>query len=462
MKKILANSAVCALLMSAAPIYAAIPAKKPVSASEKPMTGEIAENVETLDNGVVLLTRLDRIAPRVAVSILVQRGASDETADNAGWRRLVAGATLRNVPAGFAGADSSDDAALAIAAQNFGADIGITVGDDFIEYYGVGDSARLNQWMPLLIALWQKPILSDENLDKTRERQRAQVDAQDLDASQTTASALEAQLFRDSKGELLAYGLPLYGSEKSLDNLDNAKLRALHGELLNSKITVSMAGDVDSATAQELLSALPQVGTAPKIVPQFAALKKGQPAFVLREIPLPAATVVVSYPMGQISAADAPAFRVLTAMLTESRAARLPQRLLGAPLVPGAATAFSVSGQWISRVYGAELLLTAQTSTQNVDGVKNALIDEVRKLREGKITPAELQSAKNYVRGVWSIERQSPRERAFLLGQNHVLGFAPDAGWPSFIESVKIADINRVAKKYLGSYAVALIMPRGS
>lgn len=460
MKKTLANGAFCALIFHSAPAWAALDAspKKPaVAPIAAPKT---SENIERLPNGVTFIAKSDRFAPRVAFSILINVGANAETSETAGWRRLVASATLRGVPAGFAGAESSKENALAVAAQNLGADVGITVGDDFIEYYGVGDSARANQWLPLLLALWQKPVLSDANLDAARARQRAGAEAQDLDVAQITASALQAQLFRDARGEFLAYGLPLLGSEKSLENLTNVRLRELQSQFLNSKATVSATGDVDLATARALLTAIPAVTTTEAPAPQFAPLKKGQPAFVLREIPTSAASVVISYPLGKVADADAPAMRVLAALLSEARDARLSKRLLGESLVQGAPTAIAVSGQWIARRYGSELLLTAQTATQSVEGVKNALIDEVRKLGDGKITPQELQSAKNYARGSWSLERQNPRERAFFIAQNSALGMSPDSSWPRRIMAVKTADVNRVAKKYLGSYAVALIMPR--
>jgi predicted Zn-dependent peptidase len=42
-----------------------------------------------------LVTRIDRNAPRVAISLLVRAGAVDETPSEAGWRRLLTEAMLR-------------------------------------------------------------------------------------------------------------------------------------------------------------------------------------------------------------------------------------------------------------------------------------------------------------------------------------------------------------------------------
>ena len=152
--------------------------------------------------------------------------------------------------------------------------------------------------------------------------------------------------------------------------------------------------------------------------------------------------------------------RVLTAALSDSKGARLPARLAGNTLVENAPQAETVGAQWLPRRYASELLLTAQTEPQGVDGVKNALLDEVRKLRETALSPTELQRAKAFARGDWSLNRQSLRDRAFLTGLPVALNDAPDTSWLKSVDAVSAADVKRVANQYLKPYAVALVMPK--
>jgi predicted Zn-dependent peptidase len=58
----------------------------------------------------------------------------------------------------------------------------------------------------------------------------------------------------------------------------------------------------------------------------------------------------------------------------------------------------------------------AQTSASNVDSAKDALLDEVRKMRETSLSATELLRAKNFARGSWAVDREGLRERAFQAG----------------------------------------------
>ena len=61
------------------------------------------------------------------------------------------------------------------------------------------------------------------------------------------------------------------------------------------------------------------------------------------------------------------------------------------------------------------------------DGVAGAeRVDEVRKLREAPLTPAELQSAKDFTRGRWAVERDTLRERAFRTARAAVYSSSSD------------------------------------
>ena len=417
--------------------------------------------VETLPNGVVLVTSLDRTAPRVAISLLIGEGAADETVQNAGWRRLLIGAMVRQAPQGYelGATETAQRESLVNAASNLGGTISVSVGDDVVDVSVQGDSARGADLLQLALALLQRPRLSDESLDKSRESQLDRIGAQDLEATTRIDNAIRTQVFRDKSGELLAYGLPDYGTETSVEALDNAKLRALQTRLASAPLTVAAAGDVDVVALRQVLAQLPARQVTAVQKPAFALPKAGAPSLKVRELPVEGAYVLVSYPLPNFDAADAPALRVLVAALSDAKGARLPARLSG-NLVKGAPQAESVSAQWMSRRYANEVLLTAQTSPSNIEGVKNVLIEEVNKLRQTSLSGQELERARAYARGDWALDRQDLRSRAFLLGLPTATGAPSDATWQERLNAVTAADVKRVADKYFGPYAVALVMPR--
>ena len=417
--------------------------------------------VETLPNGVILVPTLDRTAPRVAISLLVGEGAADETAATAGWRRLLVNAMARQAPEGYAlgEGETAQKESLVNAAAQLGGVITVSVGDDVVEISVNGDSARGTQLLQLALALLQSPRLSDETLDKARTAQLDRIGAEDLDATTRIDAAIRTQVFRDKSGALVAYGLPDNGTQTSVESLDNARLRELQTRLANAPLTVSAAGDLDLAALRTTLAQLPQRAATATVKPEFAQPKKGAPSLKVRELPVDGAYVLVSYPLNNFSSADGPAMRVLVAALSDAKGARLPARLSDT-LVKGAPQADSVSAQWLNRRYASEILLTAQTAPSSVEGVKNVLIEEVGQLAQKPLSGQELDRAKAFARGDWALDRQNLRDRAFLAGLPTAVGALPDATWQQRLSEVSAADVQRVAKKYLASYAVALVMPK--
>ena len=442
-----------ALLAFSTATYAASPPVQIVSG---------AERIETLSNGARFVSKIDRVAPRVALSLQVRVGASDETAATAGWRRLFAGSAARGIPTSFAktGVETKDGQGLARLAEEAGGEAGVSVGDDAIEFWATGDSAHAAQLLQLLIAMWQSPRLSDADIAAARTSQGNQLDAQDLDLAGQTSQALRTQEFVDTLGAPVSYGLGELGTTQSLQNLTAERVRELAGRVASSPVTLSAVGDVDSAGVRALLAALPPAKVAPAEAPRFAPIKVGKPAFIVRDVPTPTAWVFLSFPLGRVAPADAPALRLLSAALSDIPDARLPKRLLSGTLVDGAPAALSLSSQFVFRMDGSELLVSAQTSANRVEKVKNALIEEVSRLKTAPLSAREFEQARNFARGDWSLARQGLRDRAFLVGQSASLGGAPDGTWPARLSKVTPASAQAVARRTLGSYAIALVMPK--
>ena len=419
--------------------------------------------LQKLPNGIQFIARPDKLAPLAAISVVIRVGAAEETPQNAGWRRFLVGAMLRGAPQGFENAPADapvlPNEALPRAAEKLGGSIGATVGDDFIEIYVVGPSAQAPELLDLALALWQNPRLSEADLRAARESSQGQIDADTLDTASKTQAALRSQLFRDARGELSAYGLPDYGTAESLASLTDEKLRELFtSRVTGARATVAATGDFDASALRLRLQKLPARMSREPATPSFAA-PKSVAALVVRELPIPSAWVFISYPLAGDTKNDAPALRVLASALGDSGAARLPERLLKNQPMGAPPVATSVAAQFIPRRYAGELVVFAQTGPQNVERVKNALLDEINKLREAPLPQSELQSAKVYARGSWSLERQSGRERAFQTALSPALGGPLDAALPARLQSVTSAQVQQVARKYLKSYAVALVMP---
>jgi zinc protease len=422
-----------------------------------------------LANGVVFTSRPDRLAPRVAISLLFKAGAADETTKNAGWRRLLGDAMLRGTLK--ANGSALDTRALRRAAEALGGQAGATVGDDAIEFWAIGHSATQGELLDLLLQMALTPRLAEADVEASRDRLLRRLDAESNDVPSQAINALRDRLYRDESGAPLAYGLPDNGLEASLKALDVAALRRLHAAYFQpERMVAAFAGDVDGATLRARLEAIkaPSKESAPSAVPHFAATAKEQPPLVVRQLPmntpLPTAWLFAGYQMPGQNSADLPAVRVLCAALGEMPRSRLERRLLGAKLIPGLEedSVFQAASQWTPRRFAGEMVVFAQTRADDIEDAKNALLDEVNRMRDVPLTATELERAKNYLRGVWAVDREGLRDRSYHTAAPLVAGADPkfsDTQWPLQLQKVTAADVRRVAQKYLKNYAVTLIMP---
>jgi len=451
MKRLLPPLALCLAASLARPAFCA---------SDSPRSLSPSSRVETLPNGLLFYSDVARTSPRVALSLQVRVGASDETSQNAGWRRLFAGAASRGVPLAYKEQVPTDDGlGLTRLAENAGGEAGVGVGDDFLEFYAVGDSAHATQMLDLLIAMWQSPRLSDADINGAKKRLSDQLDAQDLDIAAQTNAALRAQEFVNSAGEPVSYGLSDIGTTASLAALTPDTLRDLSRRVAGSNATLSAVGDVDISALSARLSALPTPKYPLARAPQFRALSAGKPALLSRDLPIPAAFIFISYRLGRVSAQDAPIFRLLSAALSDVPEARLTKRLLSAP-GGGFPQAISLASQFVARRDGSELLITAQTSPQRVPAVTRAILQEVTRLRDAPLSAKEFAAARDFARGDFALNRQSLRDRALLGGQSLLVSNGIDAAWPRLLSLATPKQAQALAKKSLRSYASVFVAPK--
>jgi len=441
----------------------------------------------TLSNGATLIERVDRTSPRIAISLLVRAGAADETATSAGWRRLLADAMLRAAKnptqstlagANGTGTNAGDGEFLTARqmqreAERGGGRLAASVGDDVIEFSVSGDSGQSARLAQLLLALVRTPRLSDADIDGARKALVERLDREENDVATRATTELRGRLYRDARGELVAYGLPPAGTLDSLSSLTNERVRELHRQFFGpSNWMVGAAGDIENNALQSAVEAVAkesgQTSTS-QAAPFLKPADPNAPPLTVRQYDTPGAWIFVAFATGDQSGGapdDWPALRVLSAILGETRSARLPRRLLQPRLgVAGTKpSAERVVVQFAPRRFRGEFVAFAQTSPQGVEGVKNAILDEIRRLRETPLNASELKSAKAYVRGLWPVERESLRERAYQSALAAALSSPTrvftDADWPARIDKLTPADIQRAAQKYLKTYAVALILPR--
>lgn len=447
---------------AALPYVAALPATLP----EAPMV--------KLSNGAVLITRMDRLAPRVAISLLFKAGAADEETSTSGWRRFLADAMLRGST--DANNKASENREVRRMAENLGGNVGATVGDDQIEFWAIGDSGTQDKLLNLLLQMALHPRLSDADIETARENLLARLGIETGDVPTQAVNALRDQLYRNPEGQAVAYGLPGNGLENSIKSLTPTQLRRLHAAFFRpERLVVASAGDINEAQIKSQLDNIAKGGDVsgdnlpPGLPPHITAPSSERPPLVVKQYPstaqVPIAWLFAGYTLPAANSEDLPALRVLCAILGEMPRSRLERRLLGVSLVPESSDpmVFQAATQWTPRRWAGEMVVFAQTRSSDIEGVKNSLLDEVSKMYDVPVTQPEIDRAKNFLRGSWATDRENLRDRAFQTALSPALSGADpkfsDIEWTTRLAKVTAEDVRRVAGKYLKNYALTLIMP---
>ena len=443
---------------------------------------------------------VDRTSARVAFSVLVRAGANDETYETAGWRRVLAQAMLRatNHTKGSAKTREVRDAEL----EAMGARLGATVNDDAIEFWATGDSAHASRVLEVLLNVVRNPRLSDEDINAARATVRSQRAATFNDVASLATEALDTRLYRDFANRPIAYGLPEVGSAKALEAIDAAKLRDLHGRFFRpANFSIGTSGDLDVTGVRSFLTNRLKLlfglsnasnNAVQTNAPLFSTVVAGEPITLSRDLGGSGDWVFVSYRVSDAAQNDLPALQVLTAALGASPLGRVPLRLLNAPnantsstrSAPNAAQQASVV--LVPRRWGGELVLFAQSQSRalgagnatKIESLRDALTEEVQKMRSRALTESEMTNARRYAIGSWALDRESLRSRAFRLALDEEWRSAANTRpvwmsseraslnneysisqetWTTRVQNVTASEVQNVARRYLNVGATVFV-----
>jgi zinc protease len=126
--------------------------------------------------------------------------------------------------------------------------------------------------------------------------------------------------------------------------------------------------------------------------------------------------------------------------------------------------AYVVSSFYPSRAETGQFVIYIGTDPKNQSAVLSGFQQQIQRLIEGDITERELQEAKDKLRGNFALAHETPAAQATYLGMFETLGvgYRFDTEYPKQIESVTLADLQRVARRYFSKPSViSIIAPAG-
>jgi zinc protease len=410
----------------------------------------------TLPNGLEVILHEDHSTPIVSVNTWYKVGSGDEKAGRTGFAHLFEHIMFmgsQNVPVG-----EFDNQLEAAGADNNG-----STTEDRTNYYEnlPSNALPLALWLDADRMGFLLPTMDQAKLDLQREvvknERRERVDNVPYGRGD---EMILAALY--PKGH--PYSWSVIGSMEDLSaaSLDDVKnfFRTYYAP---NNATLTIAGDFNPAEAKRLVAlyfgGIPR-GPAMPARPSVAPVTLAKDTFLVLEDRVQLPRAFYDWPTVKIYDKDDAALDVLASVLASGKNSRLYKRLVFDMQVAQQVFASQQSSKLAGRF---EIDITPKPG-QSLAAIDKIVQEELQKVMNEPVTDRELQRVKNSYRASF-LNRLSG-----VLGKSEILNsYNYMAGNPDYVqqdaaryEKVTRADVQRVAKQYLGKHKVVLtVVPEG-
>lgn len=410
-----------------------------------PAAAEIRQ--ERLDNGFTVIVRENPVAPVVAVSLLVKLGTRWEQPATAGISNFVHAVMVK-------GTRKRSGAELAEAVAALGGKISAAGETDYSEVRATALARFWHQLLDLVAELALEPQLLPAEVDVERDWIMSRIQKRRDNAPARAFDEFYAALYGTHP-----YALPVLGRPESLKRIDHAAiLAAYRAGYRPERMILAVSGQVVAskvlAEARRLFGGMPRVATAPETAnpPWDGAARR-----IVVEMPAQQAQILVGGLAPSLGHPDHAAVKVLSTVLGGGMAGRLFAELRDKRGLAYTATSFyeSVGGP------GA-LVLYLGTAPDSAARAEEALLGEVERIRREPVGIEELKRAKGYLLGRYAMDRRTNERQAWYLAFYELEGQGRDfpERYRRAVETVTAADVQRVARQYLGAVTTLILKPQ--
>lgn len=287
------------------------------------------------------------------------------------------------------------------------------------------------------------------------------------DVFQVTYEQVRRKLYRDNP-----YHRPPLGYARTIRSLSaDDLLQFYRAYYVPNNVVVSIVGDVTVEHALERIK-IAFAGTSAKPLPRQRAIPpetlEDSKAEVM-ERPIGAAYFAFGFLAPAMTSPEYPAAQVASAVLGSGKGSRMFQNLrekkglayeLGTIYPPlkeqGHILAYMVTDPYRRTFPGFSVQMMLSEA-------KQAMLEEITKLQNEKVSPEELERAKKYIIGTYALKHQRLRDRAFHLGRLEAIGLGCeyDSELAAKIEAVTAKDVQGIMQKYFNNYAMSIVLPEG-
>ena len=402
-----------------------------------------------LPNGLVLLVAERRALPVVAVNVYVRAGAVLDPPGAGGLANLTAQLLTR----GTARRSAGD---LDRAIESVGGSIGSSGGRDGAAVSLGVLSRDLPLGLDLLAEVLTQPAFPPDEVKRKIGEIKAALQNAETEPESVAGRALAPLIYGTHP-----YANPVPGTLQSVPTLDRDQIVRFHrAHYRPDATTITVVGDVSAAEMRAALAARLGAWRAPAtalpVIPPTPAAASTATRVITRE--LTQATVFLGRPALRQPDPDYPALVAATYVLGGGSSSRLYTAVR-----EERGLAYSVGASVSAARHGASLVVSLQTRNQAADQALGVVREEMRRLAATDVPEAELALAKSYLIGSYVLRTDTSSKLATLIGSLEELGLGldyPDR-YRERIAAVTVADVRRVAARFLDPDTFATVIVRG-
>lgn len=407
-----------------------------------------AEVCHTLPNGMPVIVAPNPATEVVAAELMLQIAAGDEPPDQTGIRYLTHQLLLR-------GSEASSGDALGEQLAAVGGSVGVSVGLDYVEIHVLSPADGFETALGVMAESVRTPAFLPEEIERGKQSLLASVRADDEDPFQAVYLALRQALYGDGPYGRRPQGEPETAAALTRDDL----VGFYRTHYAPRRAVLAIAGGVTEAQAMQAAehcfgdwSGSPTTVSDPPEMPQLRSSE-----VVVRELPVRHAYLMLAVPAPAAGGPHYYAAQVIDSILGAGIGARLPQALreeLG--------LAYDVSSFFPTLLGDSHLGIYVTTEPNRLTPVKDAIVQELERLRQEPVPADELARAKRLLLAAHAMSRQRALSQAYWMAWCSLLGLGPDADqqYQRGVEAVTPADIQATARDLMGHFILVVGLPR--
>jgi len=436
---------VIALLSCAYVAFIALPVEAAAGAK---LTAGVTKKV--LGNGITVLVKESTANDVVAVQLIVGMGAKFESDKEAGISRLLQQCMLKGTKA-----RTAEQIANEIESVGGRINAGSTKEVGFVQL--ACTSEGLGKALDVFFDVISDPTFPIDEVNKEKALQIRRIKERKDQLFASTVDLVQETLYENHP-----FHKPGEGYEETVETLGRDQVLEAYKRFYRPEnMIIAAVGNLDSKKfMKEVEKRLKRVKAAgKKLTVELPAITLVEPRTKLNYKESSTAWIVVTYPAPGPSQNDYLPAQVLDSVLGGSMNSRLFTELRDKK-----GLGYQVGSFYAG--YSRDAFVGAYIGTRpdQFEVAKDAILEEVGKLRSAGITDEELVNTKTYLRGAYIINLESNASQATSFGTNESFGIGYDFAnrYLEGIGNVTKDDVLRVANTYFGTYALGSILPEGA